>query len=683
MRGRKGISILAAALSLSFLAAAGCEDTAKHTVQVRQQAPTPQARTSAAGKIGALPFPEYSPDLQELVVALHPAVDALIEQVQATYDAGQQAYQAGQLDVARKDFNAALDRLMKSGLEATGDQRLQELFNRIVDTMQNYEMEAEQKDEAVADDSQQDDMDNADATDDTQTAAQPESTAPIEEIANMESLPATDPRLAAMAEKELISVGHDLPLTVNASVLQYLSFFESPRGRAIAELGLQRAGRYRAMIESTLKKEGVPQDLIYLAQAESAFKPRVVSSMGARGIWQFMPYTGEEYGLSRNYWVDQRDDPVAATRAAAEHFRDLYQMFGDWYLVMAAYNSGPLNVARAVERTGYADFWELYHRNVLPKETKNYVPIILAVTIMAKNPSQYGLDDVVMEKPAQYDTATIDYPVDLRLVAETVNSTVSDLQDLNPSLLRLTTPREGKFDLHLPIGTKDQYQTAIATIPPDMRLWWRYHTVHQGDTLASLAREYHTTARSISEKNHLDGSELESDAKLIIPVTPGKHPSDTATYARHITRYKVHSGDTVESVAENFGISAQQLRRWNGIRGNSLAGRRVLALHLPISPGAHQAEVASSRSRAKKPAPKGKTETETADAKAPASKSSEVERLNTDKSEIAVVHHKVKSGETLYSIATLYKTTVAALKRDNRNIAVIRPGMILNVPVAR
>jgi membrane-bound lytic murein transglycosylase D len=255
---------------------------------------------------------------------------------------------------------------------------------------------------------------------------------------------------------------------------------------------------------------------------------------------------------------------------------------------------------------------------------------------------------------------------------------------LNPSLLRVTTPREGKFDLHLPIGTKDQYETAIATIPADMRLWWRYHTVHQGDTLASLAREYHTTAKSISEKNHLDGSELETDAKLIIPVAPGKHPtSDTATYARRITRYKVHSGDTVESVAENFGVSAQQLRRWNGLRGNSLAGRRVLALHLPISPGAHETEVASSHSKAKKPAAKSKPDTETASTKPPATKSSEVERLKTDKSEIAVVHHKVKTGETLYSIATLYKTTVQALKRDNRNIAVIRPGMILNVPVAR
>jgi len=337
-------------------------------------------------------------------------------------------------------------------------------------------------------------------------------------------------------------------------------------------------------------------------------------------------------------------------------------------------------VQAAVKRTGYADFWELYNRNVLPRETKNYVPIILAVTIMTKNPSQYGLDDVAMDKPADYDTVTLDYPVDLRLVADCVGATTAELQDLNPSLLRLSTPRTGSFQLHIPAGTKDQYQTAVAAIPPAMRLWWRYHTVHSGETIMALARTYHTTAKQIEEANHLDGPELETNAKLVIPVAAGKHPlNDTATYAKRITRYKVHKGDTVESVAENFGVSAQQLRRWNGIRGSSLAGRRVLALHLPVSPSEHDAEVASSGKKTKRTAPK----TETASTKPPATKSAEIERLKTTKTEAAVVHHKVKSGETLYSIANLYKTTVTALKRDNRNVAVIRPGMILTVHFAR
>jgi membrane-bound lytic murein transglycosylase D len=397
-----------------------------------------------------------------------------------------------------------------------------------------------------------------------------------------------------------------------------------------------------------------------------------------------MASRGRGYGLHHNMWVDDRQDPEKSTRAAARHLKDLYNQFGDWYLAMAAYNSGPGTVQAAVKRTGYADFWELYHRNVLPKETRNYVPIIMAMTIMTKNPSQYGLDQVAKDRPMDYDSVKISYPVDLRLVAECVNSTPEELQDLNPSLLRLTTPREGTFELHLPAGTRDEYATAITAIPADMRLWWRYHTVHSGDTLASLAHTYHTTAKSIADTNHLEGgssgTELEADAQLVIPIAPGKHPmSDTATYARHITRYKVHAGDTVESVAENFGVSPQMLRQWNGIRGDSLRGRKIVALHLPVSPSAHESEVALSHAKAKHPGTAAKP-TETAVTKPPATKSAQIER---EPVQAAVVHHTVKSGETLYSIARAYRTTVSALKRDNRNIAVIRPGMILIVQSVR
>src|SRR4029077_4930079 len=185
-------------------------------------------------------------------------------------------------------------------------------------------------------------------------------------------------------------------------------------------------------------------------------------------------------------------------------------------------------------------------------------------------------------------------------------------------------------------GTKDQYETAINSIPRDMRLWWRYHTVHSGDTLASLARNYHTTAKSISEANHLEGTDLEADAKLVIPVAPGKHPiSAPPTHPRRITRYKVHSGDTVESVAENFGVSSQMLRRWNGIRGDSLRGRKIVALHLPVSPSAHEPEVASSHTKAKHPGTAAKP-TETALTSPPPTKPAKIERVPV---QAAVVHH--------------------------------------------
>src|SRR5579871_4727871 len=594
-----------------------------------------------------------------------PAADAvgeLIDQAEQHYQAGLFNYHAGNTEQAKQDFDQALNSLLDSKLDVRSDDRLEKEFDRIVQGVNQVYPGGTSGDSETAQEQQK---------------SEP---APIDETSGI--APTADASTKAKAEAELLKTKSDLPLMMTDQVAGYITYF-STHGRGVFERALARSGRYREMMLPILKQEGVPQDLIYLAQAESGFHALAVSRVGARGIWQFMASRGHGYGLHHNMWVDDRQDPEKSTRAAARHLKDLYQQFGDWYLAMAAYNSGPGTVQAAVKRTGYADFWELYNRNVLPKETKNYVPIILAVTIMAKNPSQYGLDDVAMEHPADYDTVTINYPVDLRLVADCVGSSTTELQDLNPSLLRLSTPRTGSFQLHIPAGTKDQFETAIAAIPPADRLWWRYHEVQPGDSLASLARTYHTTAKQIEEANHLDGRELQADAKLVIPVAAGKKNTDTATYAKRITRYKVRPGDTVESVADNFGISAQQLRRWNGIRGSSLHGRRVLALHLPISPSAHEAEVASSHSKSKQAPPQTMPKTETATTKPPATKSSEVERVETEKSEISVVHHKVRSGETLYSIANAYRTTVAALKRDNRNIAVIRPGMILNIPVAR
>jgi membrane-bound lytic murein transglycosylase D len=600
--------------------------------------------------------------------ASDPVAD-LIARAEKEYQEGVANYHAGNSASAKQNFDNALNALLSSNLDIRSDDRLQKEFDHIVEGVN------ELYPGGTAADSEQ--------AQDTQQKSEP---APIDVTNGI--TPTADAGIAAKARAEIKNTHSDLPLMMTDQVAGYITYF-SGYGRGPFERAFARSGRYHDMIVAILKEQGLPQELIYLAQAESGFHPQAVSKAGARGIWQFMGSRGIGYGLHHNMWVDDRQDPEKSTRAAARHLKDLYNQFGDWYLAMAAYNSGPGTVQAAVKRTGYADFWELYNRNVLPRETKNYVPIILAVTIMAKNPAQYGLGSVAMEHPAEYDTVKISYPVDLRLVAECVNSTPEELQDLNPSLLRLTTPREGQFDLHLPAGSKDQYETAVASIPADMRLWWRYHTVQSGDTLATLAHTYHTTAKSISEANHLDSPELEGDAKLVIPVAPGKHPlNDTATYARRITRYKVHAGDTVETVAENFGVSPQMLRRWNGIRGNSLSGRRIIALHLPVSPSTHQSEVASARtsshsSRTKHPAP-APAPAETATVKPPATKSAQIERLEVSRQDSKeVVHHKVRSGETLYSIANAYRTTVAALKRDNRNVAVIRPGMILTVQLTR
>ena len=584
------------------------------------------------------------------------SVDDLIARVEKDFQAGLDAYKAGQTDAARQDFDRAFNALLESSIDIRSDARLQKEFDHVVEGVNHLDLGGLPSD----------------------SEAQKSEPAPIDETNGI--TPSADPKIRAKAQAEIKSTHSDLPLMMTDQVAGYISYF-SNRGRGTFEHAIARSGRYHDMMVSILREEGVPQDLIYLAQAESGFHPLAVSRAGARGIWQFMGSRARGYGLHRSLWVDDRQDPEKSTRAAAHHLKDLYAQFGDWYLAMAAYNSGPGTVQAAVKRTGFADFWELYRRNVLPKETRNYVPIILAVTIMAKNLSQYGFDDVSMDDPVPFDKVIINYPVDLRLVADCVGATPAELQDLNPSLLRRTTPKEGTFELHLPAGTRDQYQTAMAAIPSNMRLWWRYHKVEPGDTLASIARSYHVTANSIVAANRIEGTELQSGAELIIPVAPGKHPvSDTMTYARRITRYKVHSGDTVETVAENLGVPAQMVRRWNGLRaGDSLRGRKVLAVHLPVTPGS---EVASPAS--KSTAHPHKT-AQSASPKAPA-KPARARNRNEDQpgSEPAsVVRHKVKSGETLYSIATTYKTTVAALKRNNGDIAVLRPGMILIVPPSR
>ena len=572
------------------------------------------------------------------------AVGDLIASVEKQYQAGMDAFHLGQTDAAKEHFDKAINALLGSNLDIRSDDRLEAEFDRIVEGVNHLDLGG------LASDSD----------------AQKSEPAPIDETNGI--TPTADPKLKAKAQAEMKATHSDLPLMMTDQVAGYISYF-SNRGRGTFEHAFARSGRYHDMMVKILKEEGVPQDLIYLAQAESGFHPLAVSRVGARGIWQFMGSRARGYGLHKNLWVDDRQDPEKSTRAAARHLRDLYAQFGDWYLAMAAYNSGPGTVQAAVKRTGYADFWELYRRNVLPKETRNYVPIILAVTILTKNLSQYGFDDVSMDEAIAYDSVTIAYPVDLRLVAECVGATQTQMQDLNPSLLRLTTPREGTFELHLPVGTKNQYQTAIAEVPKDMRLWWRLHKVQPGETLAALSREYHMPVKTIAAANHLEGNELEAGASVVIPIAAGKHPlSDNATYARRITRYRVHSGDTVQTVADNFGVSAQMVRRWNGLHGgDSLRGRRVLALHLPITPSS-EAVSAKSNSPARKT-------THATSAKALATDRSESENSE----QASVLRHKVKSGETLYSIANTYKTTVAALKRNNGNVAVLRPGMILVV----
>jgi membrane-bound lytic murein transglycosylase D len=539
-----------------------------------------QAKDKQAGKVSAampeeIPaLPLYDPARPAMYWLPPPAPSgrqSLIQKVEEKFASGEQNYKAGHLEAARKDFDEAVDAMLQSGVDPNSDPRLSEVFHRVVDTVYTYELQAFRAGDGF-----------------NEAPAVP---APIDEVAEM-TFP-VDPRLKARAEEAAKNISHDLPLTVNDEVLSFLNFFQTPRGRTIVETGLRRAGRYREMIARVLGEEGVPQDLIYLAQAESAFQPTALSRAGARGMWQFVAYRGQEYGLRHTWWLDERQDPEKATHAAAQHLRDLYKMFGDWYLAMAAYNCGPGNVQKAIERTGYADFWELYRRNVLPKETKNYVPIILALTLIAKDAAHYGIQ-AEPESPVPSDIVKPGRAIDLRLVAETIDVDVETLRALNPSLLRLATPDDPAFELHLPPGTAGKFSAEIADIPADKWVSWRRHRVAAGETLTSIAKKYRVTPKAVADANNLEHTiALNTGEKLIIPAI-----QPAAENKRRMVSYRVRKGDTFLGIADRFSVEADDLRKWNHLAANKVRRGMVLRVYTLDSTSERSAQ-ARTKSRTK------------------------------------------------------------------------------------
>jgi membrane-bound lytic murein transglycosylase D len=574
-----------------LVVSAGCDDAARKPAVAHvpagamlaqsSGASEPAASKSAAQKTTAQktaplqlpPLPLSSPQRKTMAMIPPPVSGTkqeLISKVEQKFASGEQNYKAGHLEAARKDFDQAVDLLLESGQDLNADPKLSELFHRVVDTVYADELQAFR------------------AGDGFQEA--PAVPAPIDEVAEM-TFP-VDPRLKERAEEVAKNLSHDLPLTVNDEVLSFLNFFQTPRGRTIVETGLRRSGRYREMISRVLQEEGLPQDLIYLAQAESAFQPLALSRAGARGIWQFEPWRGNQYGLRHTWWVDERQDPEKATRAAARHLRDLYGLYGDWYLAMAAYNCGPGNVQKGIERTGYADFWELYKRKVLPRETKNYVPIIIALTLIAKDAAHYGIE-VDPEQPVPTDVVKPGRAIDLRLVAETIDVDLETLRSLNPSLLRLATPDDPSFELHLPAGTAARFSAEIADIPSDKWVSWRRHRVEAGETLTSIGKKYHVTAAAIADANNLERNvALVSGEKLIIPAMQPEAEK------RRLISYRVRRGETLTGIAEKFSVPAGDVRKWNHMKTNHVA--RGMVLRIYTIGGAPEAYPARARVRSKK-----------------------------------------------------------------------------------
>jgi membrane-bound lytic murein transglycosylase D len=445
--------------------------------------------------------------------------DFVIKQADDRFAAGKQALSDGRPQDARKEFNRAIEVLLAADTadRTRIERRLEELSDRIY----RY------------------DLDELGASESSDQVSYDR--APMDGILEM-TFP-VDPSMRSKVIEQIRATASQLPLDANDdSVIGAINFFTSTRGKKIVAAGLRRQGRYKAMIERVLAEEGLPQELIFVAQEESGFLPRAKSNKSCVGMWQFAAFRGKEYGLEQTASTDDRMDPEKATRAAAHHLHDLYDHFGDWYLAIAAYDCGPGCIDHAVMRTGYADFWKLRKLNVLPKETANYVPVILAMTIISKNAKDYGLDDLEPEPPLEYDTIELQSPTHLSLVADAVDRPLSEIKELNPAVLRSVAP--AGYRLHVPKGTGETLETAFRIIPENRRDSWRLHRVSTGDTFASLAQRYKAQTALLSSANH--GEMPEVGQWAAVPVA---YPGDRSVHPAPSTAKRT-SGKRVRTVAK-------------------------------------------------------------------------------------------------------------------------------------
>jgi len=457
------------------------------------------------------------------------AGDALVLRAEQTFQHGKRFYQSNDIPGARRDFDSAIDLMLEASDENPADrQDYQRRLDEMIDSIHRMDLAGMGASAAV----EQGKFEKA----------------PLEDILEM-TFP-VDPKLKDRVRDQVAATTSQLPLSVNDTVLGYINYF-THRGRNTIIAATQRSGKYRPMIQRILDEEGVPQELIHLAQAESGFIPRAMSRMAAGGMWQFLSWRGQQYGLMQTRYTDERMDPEKATRAAARHLHDLYSEFGDWYLAIAAYNCGPGNVEKAVERTGSADFWELRSIGVLPAETTNYVPIILAMTIMEKNAAEYGLENLSLDAPLEYDTIELSSPTSLTLVSDITDTPLSELAALNPAVLRNIAPES--YSLHVPKGAAKQLMASLQLVPAEHRDSWRLHHVSAGESISAIAKRYSVSPSAIVAANNLKNDDaLEGDRLMIPAVLRSEAPARraaTSSRSRTTTASRRPSSRTAHTAA--------------------------------------------------------------------------------------------------------------------------------------
>ena len=573
--------------SLPFVAA--CTSHQKQAVNVTPTAPSREAENIP-------PRPALDPVL------------LLIAESDGHFQSGERELQQGHFDAAKLEFDRAVNILLESPFGARSEPRVRLHFDRLVDRISAYEVKAlaegdgftEKKYEAASID---------------QLLAETTTFGP----------PPAPPELTETVQSDLENITHDVPIPLNQRVLAYIDLFQG-RLHDFIEEGMKRGGKYLPMIQSVFRAEGLPLDLAYVPLVESAFKPNALSRAKAKGVWQFMAGTATENGLRRDWYIDERSDPEKATVAAAKYLRTLADMFdGDWHLALASYNGGPGRMQRAIKRGGgVEDFWKLAaKKNLLPRETREYVPMILAAIVIARNPAQYGFD-FEPEPAAVYEKVTLTKPVDLRRIAEWSETTIDEIQALNPELRRWTTPvRDSQYELKVPTGRAEQVNSRLVEAAAFDLASLNYYTAKRGDTLALIAKKLKVSRTDLAEANYLSTkARISTGQKLVVPreatvlmaartesgapdspavnavnagasggadaakavVEAGRTALDAdapvaATGGRVKVIYAVKRGDTLFSIAQVFKTTVDAIRTWNRIPGDRIAAGQRLTLY--------------------------------------------------------------------------------------------------------
>jgi membrane-bound lytic murein transglycosylase D len=526
----KGRNCILAALSAAILLGAGCS-------------------ASAASRKARVAAPPPDP----------PAVSKAREE----FFRGREAALAGDFDCAAEAFGRALESVRPAGSEAPADPAMIAFSTELYEGILRYE--------AMAPPVETEAREMAARTPMLSPPGPPDATP--DEVMKARQAVSTDNG----------NVTYDIPIVVNDTVLKILAVYQNDLHDVIAR-GLARSGRFIPMIERVFQEEGLPRDLAQVAMVESSFIPRARSPKAACGIWQFIPETGRHYGLNSNGFIDERSDPEKATRAAARYLRFLYDLFHDWYLAMAAYNAGEGKILRTMEKTGLTDFWQLAASGLLRPQTQNYVPAVIASTLIAKNPAHYGFE-VEYEKPLSYETLRLDRPVSLRHLAAENGATLEDLQTLNPELRSEITPSGSDgYELKVPVGSRDAVLVAFGQAPTAKPPSFRRHVVKRGETLASIARRFHVTLSSLASANSLQQRAKVSRGRVVL-IPRQEPPIRLASNSRKSSKakpprpapaplearnYKVRGGDTLYRIALRHGTTVAQLLAFNSLPGPAL-----------------------------------------------------------------------------------------------------------------